>query len=86
MVDVSIIGGVMIFILWIFFIDLSITSKEFAFSVIQLILGFNLAIFLFVNSYLSGFIMGYFIVLTIIIATIYLSVYNFNDIKKTKNN
>lgn len=75
---------VMLFMLWIYFIQLSLEYNEMAFSVIQFLLAIPLQIFLANNSYLAGFVLGYIMVFVILLSSIYIVAYNYGSIKKIK--
>jgi len=75
---------VMLFMLWIYFIQLSLEYNEMAFSVIQFLLAIPLQIFLANNSYLAGFELGYIMVFVILLSSIYIVAYNYGSIKKVK--
>lgn len=73
---------VMIFMLWIYFIELSLSRKERGFNYMQFVLSFPLMIFLGNNSYINGFVFGYVFVLVIGIASIYILATNMLEFKK----
>lgn len=73
---------VMIFMLWIYFIELSLSRKERGFNYMQFVLSFPLMVFLANNSYLSGFVFGYIFVSVIGIASIYILATNMLEFKK----
>lgn len=75
---------VMLFMLWIYFIQLSLEYNEMAFSIIQFLLAIPLQIFLANNAYLAGFELGYIMVFVILLASIYIVAYNYGSIKKVK--
>jgi hypothetical protein len=72
------------FVLWIYFIELSLSYKEFTFSIMQFIIAIPLEIFLANSSYLSGFVFGYLVVLVIVMSSIFIVAYNFLAINKGK--
>lgn len=82
--DYTYIFLLLIFVLWIYFIELSLSYKEFTFSIMQFMISIPLEIFLANSSYLSGFIFGYLVVLVIVMSSIFIVAYNFLSIKKGK--
>ena len=82
--DYSYLFLLLIFVLWIYFIELSLSYKEFTFSIMQFIIAIPLEIFLANNSYMSGFVFGYLVVVTIVFSSIFILAYNFLSIKNIK--
>lgn len=80
--DYTYLTIVMLFILWIYFIELSMTEREFTFSIIQFILCLPNVIFLFANSLLTGTIFNSFIAGAMILASLFILGYNFLLTKK----
>lgn len=82
--DYTFITIIMLFILWIYFIELSLIEKEFTFSIIQFILALPNVIFFFSNSFLTGTIFNSFVALAIVLASLFIVGYNFIILKKEK--
>lgn len=80
--DYTYIFLLMIFILWLYFIELSLTRKERGYNYLQFVLSFPLMVFLANNSYLEGFVFGYVFVLSVGIASIYILATNMLEFKK----
>lgn len=80
--DYTFITIIMLFILWIYFIELSLIEKEFTFSIIQFILSLPNVIFFFANSFLTGTIFNSFIAFSMILASLFVVGYNFVLLKK----
>lgn len=71
---------IMLFMLWIYFINLSLENNDMGFSVFQFILAIPLQVFLANNSYVNGILFGYVFVFVILGASIYIVAHNY-DIK-----
>lgn len=82
--DYTYIFLIMIFILWLYFLQLSMERKEKGFSYLQFVLSFPLMLFLGNSSYLSGFIFGYVFVITIGISSLLVLSANMMDLKNNK--
>lgn len=82
--DYSYLFMLLIFVLWIYFIELSLSYKQFAFSIMQFMISIPLQIFLASDSYLSGFVFGYIVVLVILFSSIFIVAYNWDETKTKK--
>jgi hypothetical protein len=74
----------MIFVLWLYLVELSLTKKEKGFSYLQFVISFPLIIFLGSNAYLSGFIFGYVFVFVISLSATYILSVNLLELNKTE--
>jgi hypothetical protein len=72
------------FILWIYFVQLSLDKKEKGFSYMELILSFPLMIFISTTSYFTSSIFGYVFVFIIGCSSIYICSINLLEIKKVE--
>jgi fucose permease len=75
---------ILIFVLWIYFVELSLNYKQFAFSIAQFIISIPIQIFLASDSYFSGIMFGYVIVMVICFCSLFIIAYNWDETNKKK--
>jgi hypothetical protein len=84
MIDYTFLFFLIFFMLWLYFIDLSLSRKEIGITYLQFGLVIPLTIYLADNVYISGFLFGWLFVFIPILCSIIILATNFNDIKKKK--
>jgi hypothetical protein len=84
MIDYAFLFFLIFFMLWLYFIDLSLSRKEIGFSYLQFGLVIPLTIYLADSVYINGLIFGWLFVFIPLLASIIILATNFNDIKNKK--
>lgn len=74
----------MLFILWVYFLELSLNRKEKGYTYLQFVLSFPLMAFLGNDAYLHGFIFGWVFIFVIGLSSLYVLSSNLDDLKKVK--